>query len=102
MRAKPEGSRDDAGAALLDHCQAGLAVTFIMGGNFLCCAGMKRAQIPAKNFGPEGVAGINHENNIFAKSGLIQQRFAGGVQPRRSVFRGRQCRLPAQLAHRHP
>ena len=86
---------------MLDHCQAGLAVTFIMGGNFLWCAVMKKAQSPGKTLGLRGVAGINHEHHIFTKSGLIRQRLAGGVRPRRSVFRGKQYRLPAQLAHRH-
>ena len=72
MRAKPVGRREGAGAALLDHCQAGLAVTFIMGGNFLRCTGMKKAQSPVRNFGLEGVAGINHENNISGKPALIR------------------------------
>ena len=78
MRAQPVGRRYDAGAALLDHCQAGLAVTFIMGGNFLRCAGMKKAQSLARNFGLEGVTEVNRENNIFSKFGLIRQRFMAG------------------------
>ena len=33
---------------------------------------MKKAQSPAKNFGLEGLAGINHENNICADFSQIQ------------------------------
>ena len=84
---------------MLDHCQAGLAVTFIMSGNFLWCTGMKKAQSPARNFGLEGVAGINHENNIFAKSGLIRQRFATGYGIGSQSFEAGS--LLAQLAHLH-
>ena len=93
--------RDVEGVALLDHCQAGLAVTFIMGGNFLWCAGMKKAQSPVKNFGHKRLAGINHENNIFANSGLIRQRFAGGIWTWQAGFQGKHYRLLVQLAHRH-
>ena len=61
---------------MLDHCQAGLAVTFIMGRDFLWCGiwtGMKQAQRPVKGFGLDvWLARVNrHENNIFAKFGLI-------------------------------
>jgi hypothetical protein len=57
MRAKPLGMRDVEGAALLDHCQAGLAVTFIMGRvsySVVCWAGIEKAQSPVRNFGQQG------------------------------------------------
>ena len=67
--------RDVKGVALLDHCQAGLAVTFIMGVNFLGDAGLEwKSPKSGKELWAAGLAGINHENNICANFAQIQSR----------------------------
>ena len=67
--------RDVEEVALLDHCQAGLAVTFIMGGvsyGVLCWNG--KSPKSGEELWATGLVGINHENNICAHFAQIQSR----------------------------
>ena len=67
--------RDVEGFALLDHCQAGLVVTFIMGGVSYGVLGWnEKSPKSGEELWATGLAGINHENNICADFAQIQLR----------------------------